>query len=431
MFIRCIMIVLLLIATAMPAWANAKEPNLSPEVKQLMEAGIDLYEEEVLKSLQIDVQDQLEDDIYNIILTITNPTNTPLNKKIALTTITYDACHADDPYQTITQYTDAIPAFVIEPGETYTTTIKLKQPVPAQFNQLDSCAFIFEDNTTLHYNTLSESAPTSPFRLIPTVSPFGDVSLQIQNSSAAETITELRDIRLNFTVGEESHKMLLPDLTTLQLKPGEAHTIPLFTLASASNTKSSGFSLGANTVSTSRSYNYHINMKINGIPHTYYDNYSDATQISGVLKTTRIDQSSAEYHYPAEKLDPKNGAFYLDGTDLNAYLNVKNISETTFASAKAAYRLTLSYFDQNSLYQEKHYIVHLPQDFSIAPHKSKYYAFKLPLPADFKKLHAYKGLSFQSLTSRSLANAKLAQVASTSDIPKKDYIPLTNIELEK
>ena len=68
MFIRCIMIVLLLIATAMPAWANAKEPNLSPEVKQLMEAGIDLYEEEVLNSLQVNVQDQLEGDIYNIIL---------------------------------------------------------------------------------------------------------------------------------------------------------------------------------------------------------------------------------------------------------------------------------------------------------------------------------------------------------------------------
>lgn len=432
MLLRCIMTVLLLIATAMPAWANAKEPNLSPEVKMLMEAGIDLYEEEVLKSLQIDVQDQLEGDTYNLTYTITNPTNTRLNKKIALTTITYDACHAADPYQTITQCTDAIPALIVAPGETYTTTIKLKQPMHAQFNHLTSCTFIFEDNTTLHYNTLSESAPTSPFRLIPIVTPFGDVSLNIQNNATIEPITELRDIRLNITIGEESHKMLLPDLTALQLKPGEAHTIPLFTLASANNAKTpSPFSINAQTTNTTRNYNYHITMKINGVSHTYYDNYSDATKMAGTLKSTLIDQSSTNYHYPAEKLDPKDGAFYLDGTNLYGYLNVKNVSATTFTSANAAYLLTLSYFDQNSLLQEKQYTIHLPQDFSISAHKSKYYSFQLPLPADFKKPYAQKTAVLKPITTRSLASVKLAQLTNASEVPKKDYIPLTNIETEK
>ncbi|MBR0325786.1 MAG: hypothetical protein IIX11_06625, partial [Selenomonadales bacterium] len=194
MLLRCIMTVLLLIATAMPVWANPQEQELPPEIQELIKAGVDLYEEEVLANLRVEVSDQLVGDTYTITYTITNPTNTPLNKKIALTTITYDACHADDPYQTITQCTDTIPALVIAPGETSTITATFKQPIPVQFNHLKSCTFFFEDNAILRYNTLGENAPPSPFHLTPIVSPFGDVSLQIQNYAPSQTITELSDI---------------------------------------------------------------------------------------------------------------------------------------------------------------------------------------------------------------------------------------------
>ncbi len=431
MLLRCIMITLLLIATAIPAWANTNEQELSPKIQELVNAGVELYEEEVLTSLRIEVKDQLEGDTYNITYTITNPTNTPLDKKIALTTITYDLCHDADPYQSITQYTDAIPSLTIAPGETYTTTIKLKQPMPAQFNHLTSCVFYFEDNSSFHYNTLGESAPSSPFHLTPTVSPFGDVSLNIQNYSPTETITELRDVRWDLTIGEESHKKLSAEPLALEIKPGESHSIPLFTLKSVSNTKSSGFSLGANTVNATRNYTHRINMKINGIPHTYYDNYNDATQVSGALKSTRIDRPDSHYHFSSKKFNPENGAFYLDNANLYGYLNVKSISETTFTSANVAYHLTFSYFDQNALHQEKHYTLHLPQDFTIGPHKSKYYAFKLPLPADFKRPHAQQTITVKPTATRNLARATFVQVANASDIPKKDYIPLTNIEIEK
>ncbi len=300
MFIRCIMTVLLLIATAMPAWANAQEPDqISPEVKMLMEAGVDLYEEEVLQSLQLEVKDQLAGDTYSITFTINNPTNTPLNKKVAFTTVTYDLCHADDPYQSVTQNTDAIDALIIEPGKTYTTTINLAQPTPAKFNHLNSCTIVFEDKSSIRYDAMGNAAVTSPFRLIPTVSPFGDVSLKIQNTSQTETITKLSDIRLNFTVGKENHKMLLNDITALAIKPSETYTIPLFVLASADNTKaSSPFSISAKTVNTARNYNYHINMKINGLPHTYANNSSDATKTSGSSKNTFIDTPMAHFEMP-------------------------------------------------------------------------------------------------------------------------------------
>ncbi len=431
MLLRCIMTVLLLIATAMPAWANAQEQELPPEIQELIKAGVELYEEEVLQNLRIEVDDQLQGDTYTLTYTITNPTNTPLNKKAAFATVTYDACHAADPYHKVTQYTDAIPALVVAPGETATFTISLKQPMAVQFNHLNSCTVFFEDNSTIHYNTLSETAPPSPFHLTPIVSPFGDVTLQIQNYSPSQTITELSDVRWDLTIGEESHKKLLADPIALTIKPGETHSMPLFKLESANNTRSSGFSLGANTANATRNYNYRINMKINGISHTYSDNYTDATQVSGALKSTRIDRPEAYYQFASQNLIPENGAFYLDGTTLHGYLNVKSISETTFTSANAAYRLTLSYFDQKSLLQEKQYTLHLPQDFAIGPHKSKYYSFQLPLPADFKKPYAQHTVTLKPIATRNIARATLVQVASSSKVPKKDYIPLTNIETEK
>lgn len=429
MLIRLIMTVFLLAVSAMPAWANDKEPQLSDTVKQLMDAGIDLYEEEVLDSLQLEVKDRLEGDTYHISYSFTNPTNTALKKKVAFTTVTYDLCHSDDPYQSITQRTDAIDELAIKPNATQTINIALKQPIPVQFNHLNSCTFFFEDNSYLQYNALSESAPASPFHLTPIVSPFGDVSLKIQNYSPTETITELRDIRLNFTIGEESHKILMTEPISLQIKSDESYTIPLFTLASANSQKSaSPFTISAKTVNTVQTYAYHINMKINGIPHTYIDNYADATQVSGSIKSTKIDISDTHYQFAPKGLDPQDGAFHLDGSNLYGYVKVKNISKATVASSQISYQFILPYFDHNSHYQEKQISVRLPQDFSLSATKSNYYSFKIPLPADLDRLHANGVITIQP-TNRSLSQAKLVQI-NASAVPKKDYTLLTDVTIE-
>ena len=69
MLLRCIMTVLLLIATAMPAWANAQEQELPPEIQELIKAGVELYEEEVLQNLRIEIDDQLQGDTYTLTYT--------------------------------------------------------------------------------------------------------------------------------------------------------------------------------------------------------------------------------------------------------------------------------------------------------------------------------------------------------------------------
>ena len=431
MLLRLIMTVFLLIVFAMPAWANEQQPKVSDTVKQLMDAGIDLYEEEILDSIDIKTEDWIEGDTYYIRCTFENPTNTPLQKKVAYTAVTYDLCHKDDPYQSITQCTDAISELSLEPKATYTTTIALKQPMPVQFNHLNACTFVFEDNASLRYVTLSESAPSSAFHLIPIVSPFGEVTLKLQNNSPTQTITELRDIRLHFTIGEESRKMLMTEPISLQIKPDESYTMPLFTLASASSASSSSpFSLSAKTVNTTRSYSCHINMKINGIPHTYSVSNTDATQVANATKRTQTDQADTYYQFAPKKLDPENGAFYLDGSNLCGYIKVKNTTDTTVTSSQITYQLTLPYFDTNSQYHEVHYIVHLPQSLTLDAKKSANYAFKLPLPAGLSKLHT-QGVITAEATNRALSKVKLVQAANASDIPKKDYTILNHIEIKK
>lgn len=435
MLIRLLMTVFLFIASTMPALANDNandKAEVSAIVKGLMEEGIDLYEEEILDNLYIEVGDRIEGDTYHISLAILNPTNTPLNKKIAYTTVTYDLCREADPYQTITQYTDTVKELAVEPFATSTIDLALKQPASAPFNHLTSCTFFFEDNSSLHFTTLGEESPSSPFHLTPIVSPFGEVSLKIQNYSPNAAVTELRDIRLNFTIGQESRKMLITEPISLQIKPSESYSIPLYTLSSANKEKSaSPFSIGAATTSSTYTYNYHLDLKINGIPHTYINNYANATQISGSLKSTQIDTPDTHYQFAPKNLDPENGAFYLDGTNICAYAKVKNNSNTAVSSAQLAYRLTLPYFDTNAQYQEAQYTVRLPQDFNLAAKKSTYYAFRLPLPADFAKLHAIGGISFQPTANRSLDSVKLVQVANASEVPKKDYTPLTAVEPTK
>ncbi len=432
MLFRCMIIMLLLIVSTMPAWANDKKPMLSETVKHLMDSGYDLADDDILSTLHIETKDWLEGDTYYISYTFTNPTNTPLQKKIDFVTVTYDLCHTDDPYRSITRYTKAIPAFDLPPYTSSGATISLKQPISVSFNHLTSCTFFFEDNTSLCYNTLGKSANTSPFRLTPVISPFGDVSLTIQNTSPSETITELRDIRLNFTIGHEPHKMILTDPITLEIKPNESHTLPLFTLPSATNTtSSSAFSLNAKTANATENNNYHINMKINGIPHTYSDNYTNALRVSGSIQNTFIDTPETTYQPAPLKLDPKNGAFYLDDSHLYGYVTVKNTSATTVSSSNISYRITLPYFDQNAQYQEQRFSIHLPQDFSLPAHKSNYYAFKIPLPTDFQKFHTYHDITFQPINNRSLTQTKLAQVTNASAVPKENYTILTDVEIEK
>lgn len=433
MLIRLIMTIFLLIVSTTPTWANTNEKAISDSVKYQMSEGYILEEQDVLSSINIQAEDWLDGDTYYIRYTFTNPTNTPLEKKIDLITVTYDLCHAADPYQTITQYTEAIPQLQIQPYSSCTETIELKQPIPVQFNKLTSCTIFFADNSSLQYNALGDSAPISPFRLIPVVSPFGDVSLTIQNRSATEAITELRDIRLNFTIGQEPYKLLKAEPISLEIKPSESYSLPLFTLPSANNTKSSSaFTLNtqtANAANTSSNNSYHINMKINGIPHTYFDNPAKATRIQGAAQNTFIDTSDTHYQFAPKKLNPQDGAFYLDESYLYGYVKVKNNSNTAVTSSQITYRLTLPYFDHSSHYQEQQFTVRLPQDFNLAANKSIYYSFKIPLPADFSKLHARNGIALQS-TNRSLAHAKLAQVSDISAITKKQYTLLTDVTIE-
>ena len=226
--------------------------------------------------------------------------------------------------------------------------------------------------------------------------------------------------------------MFITEPIALQIKPKDSYTIPLYTLSSDDSTKAAPpFSLSAKTINTTRSYNYHINMKINGIPHTYIDNYADATQISGSLKSTRIDVSDTIYTPILRNVDLNNAAFYVDGTHLYGHITIKTTSGAAIASAQAAYRFVLPYFDQNSQYQEKQITIRLPQDFSIPAHKSAHYAFKVQLPADFSTRHAPQGIPLRPIALPGLTTILLGQVNNASEISKKDYTILSDITIEK
>ena len=163
-------------------------------------------------------------------------------------------------------------------------------------------------------------------------------------------------------------------------------------------------------------------MDINGISYYYHSIADDSN-------TFEIRFISSYYCY----MDPqfaKDGIFYLDESNLYAYIQLQGCDKEALSASNASCFLYMDYFDKNACSQTRYFRIYLPSDFCPSNGETKYFTFKIPLPSDFYTLNPHKPLRIYA-RHLGLKPIYLYPPSKVSlPVPKEQYIPLTNIDLD-
>ena len=155
MMMRCMMILLLLMISVMPAWASEKPawlndlPSSIADEYQAQQDALTKHNqaknESPLSKLYIESEEWHEGSTQYIRYTFTKPTNTLIQEKIAYTRIIYEAFTTAKPFDLQIHATDAIRELVVEPNSSASITVSIPQKAPIIFvNQLDTTFFLNE-----------------------------------------------------------------------------------------------------------------------------------------------------------------------------------------------------------------------------------------------------------------------------------------------
>ena len=306
MMVRLLMMICLIMTMLMPcAWAEEKDASASP-----------------LSQVTIEAEDWVEGDLYHIRYTFTNPTDEMIDEEIDFAEIRYDYHNSTDKNNLgqRTQCDETISRLTIAPHSSSTIIVSLKQPFPSAFNRLITSTFYFKDSYYLLHSISMLNMPKSPFSLLPNVSPSGDVSLMIRNDSPTETITELSKILILLNIHGNQYYTLHAEPSSLTIKPNETKTIPLLMPENAKNKEYPHIS-------------FCISMDINGIQHYYND-------IVGTPDTLEV-RFDSYYSRSAIPQISKDSVFYLDESNLYAYIQVQGRHKEPISASNIYYILDL------------------------------------------------------------------------------------------
>ena len=420
MLLRCIMTVLLLIATAMPVWANTS--NVSPSASITEQSAI----KNALSKITVEAKDSLDGNTYQIRYTFTNPTDVQIDKSISYMTAKYESFYPASVYSTpVVQYSDSLPRLTIPPHSAYTITVSLPQQNPAVFNDLTGSSFYFDDHSYLDYAKALFDAPKALFSLSPIVSDDGKAYFSVQNDSISKTITEISNIRLYFYHDGQCTISLLADPITLNVKPNESQVLDFFpakALTAKAGSPSEPF------YPYSKPF-YEMRMKINGISHTYSETSS---QYDFATKDTTAYPFKTKYETPSTIYLSQKGSFCLDDAFLYAYIPLTNTNDKPISAPFSKYTLILDYFDQNTLLQTALFDIHLPQNLTMSPHETKHFSFKIRLPSDFH--HDIPIIYHPHFIARhpDMPHVTLLPIEEFPlSVPKEDHTVITHVKVQK
>lgn len=414
------MITFLLMIFVVPAWAG--EQTASPSAITAEQSSI----ENALTKVTIEAEDWLDGNTYHIRYTFTNPADVQIDKQIKYMTVKYEPIYyAATSSKPALQYSEGIPHLIIPPHSTYTTTISLPQQKPAVFNNLTYSRFYFADHSYLDYAKPYLKPPKALFSISPLISPDGDAFFSVQNNSISKTITEISNIRLYFYHEGQCTISLLADSIPLNIKPNESQALDFFPskaiIAKEGSSSKPFYPYSAPF--------YKISMNINGISHTYSE-ILDQSKLAS--KDTLAHPFDTKYESLAQNSFSSKGSFYLDNSYLHAYIPLANASDAPISAPLAQYMLIFDYFDQHALHQTALFDIRLPRDFSLAPHETKYFYFKAPLPPNFH--HSIPIIHPPSLMAKHprLQYLTLFPIEDLPlSVPQEDHTVITHVNAKK
>ena len=373
MLFRCMMILLLLMISVMPAWAEEKDAS-SDLITEFRQKYYQRVNESPLSKLIVTAEDWREDNTYYVRHTIANPTNEKIEKKLTRIQVSYDT-HNQKKTTSYHQYVDTISDLVIAPNETITVTF------PLSLSANDPIELIEHEHTLWEFTDRSYidivNAPTSTdFHIEPVFSPTDGLAISITNNSSDTTITEMCDINLSayfrkISDGKTARfNYCSSDTFPLTIKPHETMTVPI----------SKQYLPNADDLSLNKFY---LTTRLNDSLYRSEKDPSAPPPSHGMSSYRLVPK--LEYIPPftwTQNPLKGTGTFEIDGDNLTCYLQIKNPKDKTVTLAKPMIRSLFTYYDKNHLLQAKHIECMLPDEASFAPNEERFYTFSVTLPAD-------------------------------------------------
>ena len=410
MLLRCIMTVLLLIATAMPVWAGEKDltdkeimQDIKSDARHELSASKASSEQSPLSKIQADMKVQRKGDTYYLRYTFTNPTDTHIEKTLRYADVFHSVSYADKFSTLFTKRCETPKKFDLPPYASTTITLTLTHKEPFLYIDPKITRFYFTDDSLSVFP--HEEAPLVLMK--PVILHDNSWALSIENISPTETIKEIRDCFLFVKIAlndgdytEWAYQNNDPITRSLDLRPKSTTFIPLqpafshITTNPDPNTNQKTLHLLTplpDVVAippTAKPYYFSIHAQVNGISHQFIEtrHSQDPTRKSIPSYDTSYYPPLYTAYWKAPHTIDITQWNEIEGNNLRIYYHIVNLYDIAIPMNDLVGSYFFSYIDKDALLNKHHYDYPLPPDTTLPPHGELFFSFFVPLPDDFLTL---------------------------------------------
>ena len=387
-----------------------------------------------LTKLHIETKDWYDGNTYYVQYTMTNPTDEMIEKNIDRINVFYRLWDTQkNSLDGRGQYSDGIRKLTIPPHSAQSFILPLIVKEPFDCLQYIRSEFHFTDRSTLSHG-LEHESPLPDVLMAPIMLPSGEVYLAMKNHHPTKTISDIREIHVNYHFRKNSPSAA--DSKYEEFNYTDASPLPLTLKPQETAFYRLPQSIDRSTRVLPLAFVW-LYATIDGTRHCF--------DLLGFSRNDRIDynanyyaKNEVRYYTPTIfdkyglNLVEASGTYETDGTTLYGYLRIKNPHNNTIPLSSFTLYSELAYYRADDTLSRYIYNTHLPAPLTIAPGEEKLFSFTLPLPQDVAHTLRFHDLHLKAThedkTYRVHYDVEFKQKKLTPS-EKALYTPVTNIEL--
>lgn len=455
MLFRCMMILLLLTISMMPVWAEEKDmppfeisenyqclwdhiqdrtgylydpidsntPHDPYKDTPYTEDGYYKYNSSLLikmdtsacSKIRVTAEEWIDDGVYYVRYTFTNPTDEPFEKDVDHISAVYDLYAAEKDIVTKCQRSNAIRKLSLSPHSARSFIVSLPLQEEASFSYLKESRFYFTDHTMIDYIRTADILPK--VMMAPIISSSGEPYLVMKNHHYFKTITDIRNIHTRFAfydphdkVNGETIERYYVERSPLpiRLKPQETISLPL--PRSAVDVPEDWQGIFSQTT-----------VMIDGVRHAFDVSMIGTEYLSLTPNfTSRLYNREDTWYFTPSIFDEHNlveatGTYEISGSVLDGYLRIKNPHSRILSIHGVHISANLEYYTADNNRQCYRYHCFYPYRFNLSPGEEEFVKFSLTVPEDAATLPRLDKMNLCSVTDHQLASSKEDQSVSSGE----------------
>ena len=351
-----------------------------------------------LTKLHIETKDWCDGDTYYVQCTITNPTDELIEKDIDHIEIFYllkspqkNAIHWQ------AQHSDIISKLTLAPHSTYSFVIPLTIKESYDFIHYSRSTLYFTDRSDLEHRIDYNNSPLPDVLIAPIMLPSGEVYLAMKNHHPTKTVSDIREIYVNYHFRKNSPPAADPEYEEFNYT--DASPLPLTLKPQETAFYRLPQSIDRSTRALPLAFVW-LHATIDGTRHRF--NLLDFNDGRIDYEANQYTQNVIKYRTPTIfdtyglNLVEASGTYETDGTTLYGYLRIKNPHDKPLLPSDFVLYSMISYYRADNSLSRYVYNVYLPSSLTIAPKEEKLFSFTLPLPQDIAHTLRFTDLSLEA-----------------------------------